>query len=257
MTITRYPRIPIPAPGRPRSFIFSSTVDQKFALGTRLELDDGRIFRYGKNGGVILYKALMSQAEAPTGGWSETVNASGATYAVGTTSLVVTTTTAVYAHDLDDGWLLVQDVTAAALGDMYRIASHTAHATAPVITIADPGGLRTEIVVGTELTLIMNRFREVVVSVAGASANKCTGVPLVDIPISYFGWLQTRGPCPLIVDTDTILIGDPVGESSGAATNGGCGLLTSIATDVVWGTVMYIGTGGVTDEPAIIDLCLE
>lgn len=256
MVTTAYPRLPVNAPARPQDYIFSSTVDQKFTLSTKLELEDGRIFRYFKNGAAILYKALMGQAPIKVAGWSEEVQ-TGKAASVGDTSYSALVSTAATVDCWAEGWMLAQDVTAAALGDMYKIASNTAHATAPVVQIADAGGIRTALVAATEITFVPNRRNGVIASVAAANTGMAVGVPLVDVPVSYYGWLQTRGECPLIIDTDAVVVGQPVGETATANVAGGGGIVANDGTLPVWGLVRYIGTTGVTDEPAIVDLTLE
>lgn len=257
-----YPRIPIPAPARARSFVYSSTVDQKFAIGTKLALDDGRIFRYTQVGKTTtIYKALMVQSEVPIANWKE-VPQTGKAMVVGsqTYNALILTGSGLAANDWDEGWMLVQDgaIGADAYGDMYKIAAHTVHDTAPIVTVADQGGLRTVTGTTTEITFIKSKFKHVIVTGAGVATAIVVGVPLVDVLAKYFCWLQTRGPCPLIVDVDDVAEGDPVGESTTGAVSGACGLIDeSIATKFQWGTCMYAGTAGQADEPAIIDLCLE
>jgi hypothetical protein len=224
--LTQYPRIPVPSNAVPDSYIYASTADQKYALGTLLDLEDGRRFRYAKNGAVILYKALMAQAAALEAKWESEVQ-TAKTAAVGDYDIpvLITTGSSLAANEWDEGWLICESGLAAAIGDMYKIASHTVHATAVTVTIQDPGGVRTALDANQVCTIIRSPYQAVVVSTATTLSGLAVGVPLVDIPISYFGWLQTRGPCPLIVDTgETLLLGEPVGyTSAGITVAGTCG----------------------------------
>lgn len=234
--------------------IFHATIDQKYMLGCVLDLNDGRRFRYCENAAVILYKALMAQSSAPVANWLEQVQTTGTAAVVGDQTITIFVTTALVVGDLNDGWLLIQDVTAAALGDMYLIKEHTA-GTLPVITIADTGGIRTATATDSDITVIKNKYKDVIVTPAAAATAAMVGVPLVDIPINRFFWAQTRGPCPLIVDTETVVVGDQIGETDDANVNGGCGI--HAVTYPIYGTVMSKPTNTQTDQPAIVDLCLE
>ena len=240
------------------SDIFHPTSDQKYGLGMKYELNDGtgRIFRYAEDGGAGLSKATMAQSLAAVANWTEQAMTSY-TAAVGDQTVQITLATAVAANDLDDGWLCVTDgAPAGSLGDMYLIKSHTT-GTTPVLTLADIGGIRTALATTSEVTVIPNQYKDVVgVPAAAATAIPC-GVPLVDVTAGYFGWLQTRGPCPLIIDTDDVVVGNPVGETTTANVIGGGGLVANDGTGPVWGWVMAESTSGQADQPSIVYLTLE
>ena len=46
----------------PYQSIYEDSATQHFMLGTKLELGDGRVFRYASNGGVALVQARMNQS---------------------------------------------------------------------------------------------------------------------------------------------------------------------------------------------------
>ena len=254
--ITQYPRIPIPSNAVPDSYVYASTADQKYALGTVLDLEDAIRFRYVYNGAVILYKALMAQAAAIETKWESEVQ-TAKTAAVGDYDIpvLITTGSALAAHEWDEGWLIVESGLASAIGDMYKIASHTLHATAVTVTIQDPGGVRTTLDASQVVTIIRSPYQEVVVTPAGANpTGQAMGVPLVDIPINYYGWIQTRGPCPLIVDTgETLVLGTPVGfTSAGITVAGTCG--KTAVDDATYGQAL---TNATAAEAGIVNLMME
>lgn len=234
--------------------IFTPTSDQKHMLGCILDLNDGRRFRYCR-AGETLYKALMTQSEAPQANWTEQAM-TGYSASAGDTSVQILLATAVVAHDLDDGWLLVTDVTTDALGDMYLIKSHTT-GTTPTLQLADQGGIRTALTATSEVSVIMNKYREVIHVVAAAATSVPTGVPLVDVTDTYYFWAQTKGPCPLIVDTDNVVVGNYIGETATSNVAGGGGIIATDGTLPFWGIVMNDCTASQTDQPVIVDLMLE
>ncbi len=253
--LTQYPRIPVPSNAMPDNFVYSSSTDQKYALGTILDLEDGRRFRYAKNGGTILFKALMATAAAIETKWESEVQ-TAKTASAGDTDIpvLITTGSSLAAHEWDEGWMSIESGLAGAIGDLYKIASHTVHATAVTVTIQDAGGLRTALDSNQVTTIIRNEYMAVIVAAATALTGKAVGVPLIDIAISSYGWLQTRGPCPLIVDTgETLVLGEPVGNTAtGLTVAGTCG--APAADDPTWGHAL---TNSTATESAIVNLTLE
>ncbi len=255
MTVTRFPFLPVPSNSVPKQWIFSSSADQKYALGAILDLPDGRRFRYAYNGGVILFKALMATAAAIETKWeSEVQTAKTASVFDQDIPVLITTGSNLAAGEWNEGWFNVESGLAGAIGDMYKIKSHTVHATAVTITIEDVDGVRTALDSNQVCTIIRNPYMAVIVAATTALTGKAVGVPLVDIPINYFGWLQTRGPCPLIVDTgETLVLGEPVGNTAtGLTVAGTCG--APAADDPTWGHAL---TNSTATEAGIVDLALE
>lgn len=240
MTVTRFPVLPVPSNSVPKQWIYSSSAGQKYALGAVLDLPDGRRFRYALNGGVILYKALMAQSAAVESKWV-TITQTAKAAAVGDQDIpvLITTGSNLAAGWWDEGWYIVETTLAAGIGDMYKIASHTLHATTPTITIADVGGVRTALDGSQVSTIRRNNFNSVIVAPTTLTGT-CVGVPLVDIPIGYYGWLQTRGPTPIIVDTgETVVIGEAIGYPGTITVAGTCGLPTA-DNDHIWGECLSV-----------------
>lgn len=253
--LTQYPRIPVPSNAVPDSYIYSTSTDQKYALGSILDLEDGRRFRYARAGAVALAVALMTQGEAQTSNWIDEIQ-TGKSGAIGDTSYdaLITTGAAPAVNEWAEGWMVVNK-GAGELGHLYKIAANTSHDTAPTVTIADPGGLRAIISATSECSFHKNAWADVIVVPAGAGTMRPTGVPLVAIGANAYGWLQTRGPCPMTVDTaDTLVVGNRAGEPAAGAVDGAVGVYEADATDVPYG---YVYTIALAAETAIIDLMLE
>ena len=240
--------------------IFKQTATKKFPLGAIAETRDGRRFRYVRNGGATSPKAAMTQSAAPIANNLEQVQTYGTALVVGdkqvTMNLAATTTK----DQFIDGYLMGQDVIAAAIGDLYIIKGNTATISATanyttIIDIADEGGIRTAAGVTADLTVVKNMYADVIVVPAAAATGVPTGVPMIDLTAAYFGWVQTRGPAALLIDTDTVVVGDQVGEPDDTNVAGGAGI--HAVTFPIYGTVLSKPTNTQTDQPAIVNLCIE
>ncbi len=252
-----YRREPViePAQLRAANDQYHPTIDQRVMLGCKLELADGRIFRYCRNSSAAaLTKALMTQEAEATGNWTNESQSSGTAAAIGDKSITIAVSTAPTAHIWDDGYLFIQDGTGQY--EMYIIKSHTLTGT-PTITIADEGGIRVATVASgsTEISVVKSLYRDVVVHPVNTATGIPTGVPITTVPISYYFWAQRRGPCAVQVDTDeTLTIGTPIGVpvTGGTDTAGVWGVRQT--TLVEWGTIMHIGEA---DGTALVYLTLE
>lgn len=233
--------------------IFHSTVDKRFPLGAIAESRDGRLWRYCRNGAAVLGKALMNQTSTQVDHWfdePQTVSGGAVVAAVGDKSITLLVQTAPTADQWVDGYLVVCNGTGEY--NMYIIKEHTL-TTNPVVQIADRGGFRVVTIDATDISIVMNKYRDVIVTPYAAHTNVMTGIALVDIPINYFFWSQTKGPCPLRQDaTDTPAIGNYCCQSDSVAGQGAT--LAAIADDIVYGTVM---SAAATSETLLVDLALE
>lgn len=240
----------------PVSSIYGETATQKFPIGTQYVTEDGRKFRYAKNGAVALGRALMCQAPVEIAHHKEIVIGTAA--AVGDTTLTISTTlsTATTADQYKDGFIIINKGTG--LGQTYRVKSNTAGTTCTV-TLYDPVVIA--IAATAEFTLKANPWNGVIVS-ATTQTGIPVGVPLNTVTIGYYCWLQTHGPAGMTVDTgDTVVLGHPVGKPGTNAVAGACGTIdsavsSSIAVLVcnIYGNCMTVGAA---DETALVFLTLE
>ena len=228
------------------SDIYNPTVGQKHTLGLEFDLNDstGRMFRYTKAGSTGLVKATMNQAEAVTANWvdePQTVSGGAVIAAIGDTSITLLVQTAPTVNVWNDGWMLVNNGTGK--GELYLIKEHTLTGN-PVVQIVDTGGIRTATVDGTDITILKNLHRDVIVVPAGAGTHTPIGVALTTVTADYFFWAQYRGPCPMLVDTNgggaALVPGNMCGEPTAAQDDGTVGVVEADGTLVIYGTVLWI-----------------
>jgi len=239
--------------------IFHPHSSQKHMLGCILDMNDGRRFRYCENGGTELAVALVNQSAVGTANWQNQAQTNGSAWSVGDKTVTVVLATTGAAHQFAEGYLTTEDGTGE--GYMYLIKDNkvgTDNATSGYdisIDIADVGGIRVATATTSEVTVTLNKYKDVVVFPTDPTG-VCVGVNLVTVSANYFFWAQTRGPCPVKTDgTDDIVVGDMV--AVGANTAGQCCLMDIQAEgDRLIGYVMR-DAAHAGSETALIDLCIE
>ncbi len=251
-TQTNFPSFTPSLGGQPSEGLWTPTVDQKHRLGARFEDGFGRIYRYCKAGATALAPALMTCAEAPHANQIEIVQ-TGYTWAIGDTrvSMLLTTGSGVADGDLDDGWLIVNKVEG--LGHAYAIASNTYITSDTVVSLElyDPIRIAT-VAASSEASVRRSLYADLIVN-AETPTGLAMGVPNIEIPINYYGWIQTKGPCAMTVDTgETLTIGCFCGGAATLAVSGAVGV--AVITEAFYGQAITIGAA---DETALIQLMLE
>ena len=185
---------------------FEESATQQFELGTRLELSDGRVFRYAKAGAAALVAGNLLDSAALGGAatteQTDLVIATSA--AVGDEFAYATVVTTAQLEDaFRDGWYMISQTTAAnGRGTMYPIAAHgaLAHTTSHKIPLKEK--IRVATVAGTSLArLVANPYRGVIQSVVTTVASMVVGVAPVAVTASYFCWVQTWGVANVLVKT--------------------------------------------------------
>jgi hypothetical protein len=248
----------------PYQSIYEASATQHFMLGTKLELADGRVYRYASNGGVALVQARMNQSGVTATTYFTAIAQTGYPQVVGDRDIRVLVTTGGIAgtavgykeNAFSGGWLVCNKVSPAVLGDIYGIvASKYFDETHMDLKLATPW--RNAMLATGEVTLTVSKFYGSTVFAAFAETAPANGVALCPVPINYFYWSQVKGPAPLIVDNgETFVIGEMVGcpTTLGDAGEAGEFVVATGAAHQPWGVCMEVATA---DEPGLVDLNLE
>lgn len=196
-------------PGIARSYseeIYKTYSSAKHRLGAIIEFPDGRVFRFGQAGAVALAHGKLHQSALPIA--DHTNVAVSANAAIGALQVSATLGATAAAKDLyKDGFLLVNDATGE--GYAYRIKGHAAADASGVITVQlyEDSPVKVALVASTsEVTLVHNRFKNCLIHPSPPTA-QLAGVAIADIAIGAYGWFQTKGPAPVLVQ-GTVVIGD-------------------------------------------------
>ena len=235
----------------PKQDVFTASTTQQHRLGAKF-IDGDRIFRYAKNSSAgTLGKALMTQAkviDTKTANILQTGHAWSAGDVSGT--MLVTTGGTFTTNQFTDGWFWANGV--ATIGDAYRILASEITSTDTIMNLELETPIRNAMDASADCSLIPNRWHDVVIFPT-AHTGYATGVPLADIVASSYGWLQTGGPCPLIVDTsETVVIGDSVGNAGTTSVVGTCGVRVTLEQS--WGNVLWVAAAA---DAALVNLHID
>jgi len=246
--------------------IWHATATKYFPLGAIAEMRDGRRWRYcEKDGTNALTKTYIIAACDGTANWYDQPQTYGTAFVIGNKIVTIFTATTIPAHALIDGYMVVTSGTG--YREMYIIKDNKVGvATTGGYTIeceiADQGGVRvaTLATTGTTITVMKNKYKDVILAAYASPLNAVIGVPLCTVPVNYFFWAQTRGPCPVAVDdtskdTAVLVAGDYVMLSTDAQGSGCIAIVAADgADDNIIGQCIEIAP---VDETALIDLTIE
>ena len=214
-------------------------------LGHQLVLQDGRKFRFVLNGGTLLVVANTIQGAAALTTSEDNTTAAGA---VADRIITFTHGAATTAVNLFAEGYAVISVTPGG-GDTYKIASHLAlqnGQAGDVVNLSPGNALRRALTTTSRMDLVRHVYQAVIQMPSGAFTGASVGVAVSAIPVTDFGWLQTRGACGVLSE-GTILMGTrasvPAPTVAGAF---GVETPTSADSDVesTLGFVMAVAAGG-------------
>lgn len=228
---------------------------QRFPLGEGMQLGDRSFYYAQANASNALIAGDLIEGAALAGGTSYLQTACPIAVAApaGVTDIYINSITAAQAAGLfDDGWCGIYDASPGCYYT-YRIRTNLALATTGVtgkLTLYDE--LHIALTTSDYVKLTTNRYKSVVIANYSTPTSPALGVAPVAVPVSNFFWLQTWGPCHVLISSAALTAGYDVVRSNAVdgavisqiATTG------SLAVDRV-GTCMNIGTAS---YGALIDL---
>ena len=200
---------------------------KKRALGTILELPDGREFKYVLNGSGAITSGKLASSAAMIG--NHDMDLTTAAASVGDTSITVTLgATAATKDQYADGYIYTNDGTGQ--GQVYRIASNPeADGSATLaVTLASNDPVSVALDSTTESGLAVNPYSGIVVSPTSVT-NRTLGVTATDIAANAYGFVQTKGLASVLV-SGTVVAGEPL-RVAGATLAGAAQPLNRDGTD--------------------------
>lgn len=167
-------------------------------LGQSATTADGRSFVYGQNASTstALSPGKLSQGAVSV---ANHVNQTGAVYTAGTQQVTYNIgATLATQNQYQQGYLVVNDGTAA--GQSMLIAGNTAAASSGSITVNLQDALYTATDATSKFSLFPHIYSACIISSTTSTAVLPTGYPLISIPASSYGWLQTGGTCSILAN---------------------------------------------------------
>ena len=193
--------------------IYEESSTPKHAIGEKVELADGRCFRYVYTAAAINPGLLVSQDVSATAivesDGKLTAASAGATEVTYTDSGTVGSATA---DQYAGGYLHITDD--AGEGHQYRIKRNTA-ASANAVTFTLFDGLVVAVTTDTDVGVTGGLYYNVVGATAGTDGI-IAGVTTRGLTSNYYGWVQTAGVATILAD-GSIAIYDNLTLSDGVA----------------------------------------
>ena len=198
--------------------LYAESSTAVYPIGEKLELSDGRVFRYGKTAAAVAAGLLVSQDLSATS-VVETNNiviaaANGFDPAAGSSQLQITLASAT--KDQFAGALL-QTTDDAGEGYQYRIKSNSATdaTTSGKVDIYLFDAIKVTLTTATDIAIVGGLWYDVVGATA-ATDYVVAGVTTTAMTSGYYGWFQTAGIATILAD-GTIAVADNLTLSDGVA----------------------------------------
>jgi hypothetical protein len=198
--------------------LYEESSTAKYPIGEKLELNDGRIFRYGYAGGTALAAGVLVSPDFSARSLSE-ADGKLAAASAGATSVTMTVAGSsglpadfegVTADGLAGSYLITSGDAGA--GYNYRIKGNTA-ASSDAVTITLFDGLVVAVTTATDAAIAGHPFHTLNINAASVGAATDTlpvGVSVRAMTANYYGWFQTHGVAAVLVDNGagaTITVG--------------------------------------------------
>jgi hypothetical protein len=217
---------------------YRSTASAEHALGQIGEAEDGRRYRYVKAGASNLVAGNVLQGPPVIANHLATT---ATATAAGATSLVFTpAATGAAANYYADGMLGVSD--SAGAGYTYGVKSHgtITSSTAFTLTLKDDDPIQVALTTGSRLGLVPNKYNGVIQFPVTTATGPVVGVAPYIITAAQYGWVQTKGPCTVLI-SGTPALGAMVMTPSAVAGSAIILTTTNLVVAQLVGRMLQIG----------------
>jgi hypothetical protein len=196
------------------------TSDQRHKLGTRATTPDGRVFYYAECSGTAIGTGgkIVDGIAAVA---AHDMDLASAAASAGATSFTTSTSLTVTKDQYKDAYVYFND--GPGQGEIYRVKSNTAvsGATGLSITIDEPDGLATALTTSSLFGLMYNPYKDVkIIDGDGTMTTGPVGVSCMPVTADYFCWVQTAGPCSILLGAQVDVVGDAITWSQQSAESG-------------------------------------
>lgn len=227
----------------------NSYTDQRWPLGTLMLLQDGRHYRFAKNGAGAATAGFLFQSEVPDGNFdtqavpSSTVNAAG-----NRTIRATLSANAIIKNLWAEGYAVTEAAAGAGEGYAYKITTHPLSAGSEDVTFELAAPLKHTLTTADTVTFMKHPADAVIIHPAPRTAH-LVGVAAGAIAAASYGWFATGGPQPVavvgthVIGGGLIATGTVTGSPDGTVEAAGVGITNTAATiaQITEITGSYIG----------------
>lgn len=214
----------------------NSYTDQRWPLGTKMVLQDGRSYRFGRNGAAAATAGLLFQSEVPDANFDTLAVPSSSVNTAGNRTIRVTLPASAITKDLwKEGYAVTEAAAGAGEGYAYKITGHPASAGSEDVTFDIESPLKHTLNTSDKVTFMKHPAGDVIVHPAPPTA-ALFGVAAGAIAAASYGWFAVEGPQPvLVVGTHVIgggliATGTVTGSPDGSVEAAGVAITTTAAT---------------------------
>lgn len=169
--------------------LFEESSTPKHAVGTRMQLADGRVFFYSLNGASALAAGKLNMSVATPSG-HEDCDVAVAVSAQDKEITVTPATAAVTANQYAEGWVSTRQTSG--LGQFRKVLSNPAAGIAANVKLTMYDPFTAAITTSGQVDLMRNPYSGVIES--ATEEQSPAGVPLIAVTAAYYFWNQTWGP---------------------------------------------------------------
>jgi len=204
--------------GHGQQGLFTESSTAQHQIGAKVELGDGRVFRYGYTAATINAGLLVSQdlsATALVESDGIVIAASGDYSPAAGSSQLQITLASISANQYQGGYLQITDDDGE--GMQYRIKSNSATGatTSGKVDIVLFDKIKVTITTDSDIAIVGALWNNVVGATA-ATDYIISGVTPIAFTANYYGWFQTAGIATILAD-GTIAVADNLTLSDGVA----------------------------------------
>jgi hypothetical protein len=214
----------------------NSYTDQRWPLGTLMVMQDGRAYRFARNGAGAATAGLLFQSEVPDGNFDTLSVPASAVNTAGNRTIRVTLPANAITKDLwKEGYAVTEAAAGAGEGYAYKITGHPASAGSEDVTFNIESPLKHTLNTSDKVTFMKHPGADVIIHPAPPTA-ALVGVAAGAIAAASHGWFAVTGPQPvLVVGTHVIgggliATGTVTGSPDGSVEAAGVGITTTAAT---------------------------
>lgn len=224
---------------------FESYTTRRWPLGTEMIMQDGRRYRFARNGASAATAGLLFQGEVPDGNFDTLAVPSSTVNTAGNKTLRVTLPASSIAKDLwAEGYAITEAAAGAGEGYAYKLAvaaadggpgAHAASAGSEDLTFTLQSPLKHTLNTSDKVTFVKNLYADIIIHPAPPTA-ALAGVVAGAIAAASYGWVAVGGPqACLVVGTHVIgggiiATGTVTGSPDGSTEAAGVAITTTAAT---------------------------